>query len=247
MATKQIEKQDGIVLHALRYGEASLVVRVFTRQHGLRSFMVRQSGQRRKSSGGVLFQPLTHLEFLTSRGKGNSGLDAMREARLLTSPLLAAPGVLRSSVALFVADVLNQTIRHQEADLPLYQFVEDFIAKVMVAGEELLTDMPLIFMMQLADLLGFAPLMNYSPDKRLFDLMEGRFTSHAIHGYYIPAEWAEGFQLLTERCRGKISELSLPSGTRSTLLAFMIEYFQLQVSGIGEIKSHRVLREVLSV
>ncbi len=244
---KRIEIQDGIVLHTIRYGEASLIVRVFTRQNGLRSFIVRQSSRKGNSSGRVLFQPLAHLEFLTFQGKGNSGLDSLREPRLISSPLLSAAGVLRSSIALFVADVLNQSIRHQEADLPLYHFTEDFVAKLIIAEDELLVDMPLIFMIQFADLMGFAPLLNYSSDKRVFDLMEGRFVAHALHGHYIPAEWAEAFLLLMERCRMGTKELSLPTGTRSTLLAFLIEYFQLQVSGIGEIKSHKVLHEVLSV
>lgn len=245
MATPQITSDEGIVLSALRYGENSLIVKILTQADGLRSCIVKQGRRKGGSPAGVLFQPLTHLAFQFVRGRGSNSLDTLREARLLMSPLHAAPGMLRSSVALFVADVLNQTIRHQEADGRLFEYLKCTVRQIVEAKEAALADSPLVFMVQLAGLLGFEPLPNFDTQHHLFDLMEGRFAQYATHGHYMPAEWAVLFYDVLMKCRGDVFVLNLPVGSRRMLLEFMIEYFQLQMPGMGEIKSHRVLREVM--
>lgn len=245
MAASQIASDEGIVLNALRYGENSLIVKILTHNDGLRSCIVKQGKRKGGSPAGVLFQPLTHLDFQFVRGRGNNSLDTLREARLLLSPLNAAPGMMRSSMALFVADVLNQTIRHQEADVRLFDYLKRTVRQIVEADQSVLADIPLVFMIQLAGLLGFEPLPNFDADNPLFDLMEGRFTQYATHGHYMPAEWAGLFADVLHKCRGEVLALNLPAGSRRMLLEFMVEYFQLQVPGMGEIKSHRVLREVM--
>lgn len=247
MVFKRLAKEEGVVLHALRYDDSRLVVKIYTRCQGLRSYMVRPSRRNGNGSGAgvVMFQPLTHLTFESVAAKGNA-MESLRNVSLAGSPLLAAPGPMRSSVALFVADVLNQTIRHPEADPALFEFVVTVVGQVMNAPDDLLNDIPLIFMMQQARLLGFEPLLNRDRLHPLFDMMEGRFVSTAIHGHYVPADWSELFIRLAKECRSGFGPLSLPRHSRRVLLSFLIEYFALQVPGMGEIKSHRVLHEVLS-
>jgi len=244
MALRRIAKEEGVVLNAIRYDDSRLVVKIYTRYQGLRSYMVKPSRRNGSGAGAVLFQPLTHLTFVSVAAKGNA-MESVRDVSLAGSPLLAAPGLMRSSVALFVADVLNQTIRHSEADPALFEFVVTAVNQVINASDDFLNDIPLIFMMQQARFLGFEPLLNRDGHHLLFDLMEGRFVSTAIHGHYVPADWSELFMRLAEECRVGFCPLSLPHQSRRTLLSFLIEYFRLQVPGMGEIKSHRVLHEVL--
>ena len=60
------EKTQGFVLQAIRYGDTSLIVKVYTLNNGLQTFMVK--GVRGKSSHNraAFFQPMTFLRMLQS-------------------------------------------------------------------------------------------------------------------------------------------------------------------------------------
>lgn len=58
-----LRKSDGFILHSLRYGETSLILRVFTRERGRVSLMVK--GVRKAGSRlSALLQPFTELEWV---------------------------------------------------------------------------------------------------------------------------------------------------------------------------------------
>lgn len=239
-------KEEGIVLQAIRYDDSRLVIRVFTLSSGLRSYIVRPSRKGAAGTGMVMFQPLTHLRFEATRSRGPA-LETIRHASLVSSPLLSASGVLRPAIALFLADLLNHTITHHESDAALFGLIKEVIARVTQGPEELLPDIPLIFMMQQASAMGFEPLIGNPQPHQVFDLMEGRFVETATHGHYIPADWTNLFAHTALSSREGFHPLKIPSGSRATLLAFVIEYFRLQIPGLEELKSVQVLHEVLAV
>ncbi|NTW99752.1 MAG: DNA repair protein RecO, partial [Geobacteraceae bacterium] len=69
----------GIVLHSMDYSETSIIVRVYTEQLGLQSYIVkgvRKKGARLKRN---LFSPLSVLKLVANHKEGE-GLRVLREA-----------------------------------------------------------------------------------------------------------------------------------------------------------------------
>ena len=63
---------QGIVLQGIRYGDTSLIVKVFTRSFGLRSYMVKGAFNRNAKNRAALFQNL-HLINYIEAGRPNKG------------------------------------------------------------------------------------------------------------------------------------------------------------------------------
>ena len=58
------DKIQGVVLQSIRYGDTSLIVKVFTRQYGLRSYMVKGAFNRGSSLRAALFQNLNFIHYV---------------------------------------------------------------------------------------------------------------------------------------------------------------------------------------
>ena len=73
---------EGVVLQSLRYGDTSLIVRVFTRNFGLKSYMVKGAFNRNAKNRAALFQNLNLIQ-LCGGGKPNkSTLGYMKDVQL---------------------------------------------------------------------------------------------------------------------------------------------------------------------
>ena len=68
-----LERIRGIVLRTVKVGDTSLVVDLFTEQHGRMSFVAHVSSSgRRRSSGAAFWRPLSMVEFDTDlHGQGH--------------------------------------------------------------------------------------------------------------------------------------------------------------------------------
>ena len=67
------DKTRAIVFKAIRYGDNSLIVKLLTEQNGLRSFMVKGVFNRNAKIRAALFQPLTLLDVVCAKSRGELG------------------------------------------------------------------------------------------------------------------------------------------------------------------------------
>ena len=58
------DKMQGIVLQSIRYGDTSLIVKVFTRNYGLKSYMVKGAFNRSSKNRVALFQNLNLINYI---------------------------------------------------------------------------------------------------------------------------------------------------------------------------------------
>ena len=112
-------KTEAIVLHAFKYGEARLIVDMFTREAGRLSFAVPIP----KTSKGRLkkqyFQPMTLLEVECDL-RQRTQLQKLKDARLLTpyTSIPFAPDKL--AISLFVAEFLYHALRSEQQNELLF-------------------------------------------------------------------------------------------------------------------------------
>ncbi|RZK87478.1 MAG: DNA repair protein RecO, partial [Hymenobacter sp.] len=120
-------KTRGIVFSYLKYRETSIIARVYTEQRGVQSYLV-NSVRKAKPPGRIaLFQPLTLLELVAYVPRQGSDLTRLSEFRC-SEPFRSLPyDVRKSSVALFLSEVLNKAVREEEENLSLFRFLHDSI------------------------------------------------------------------------------------------------------------------------
>ena len=236
-------KTRGIVLSYLKYRETSIIARVYTEQRGVQSYLV--NGVRKAKPPGriALFQPLTLLELVAYVPRQGGSLTRLSEFRC-AEPFRSLPyDVRKSSVALFLSEVLSKSVREEEENLALFRFLHDSILAFdeQAGGAE---NFALLFLLHLANYLGFGA----GTGAEITDQVALAGPAPAGSGFSTgPAtlRLREFEQHFDELLRTPAAA-TIPNGqVRRELLAVLIRYYQLHVEGLGEVKSLGILSEVL--
>ena len=112
----------GVVLNTIKYGDKGLVVQMLTSSHGRQSFMAQGLGSRGRSSRAALFQPLFALEYEAIE---STKMQMHRFSEVHAGIVLhSIPfDVKKSTIALFMAEVLHRLVKESEANEMLFDFV----------------------------------------------------------------------------------------------------------------------------
>lgn len=230
----------GIVLRAIRYNDKAVIANIYTEQFGLQGYLA-HSG---KSKKNALLQPLTCLS-LTVNHRYNANLQHIKEA--VCSPVFTdiPYNTVKSSIAIFIAEVIFRAVKEEESNLTLFSFLHD---NIVFLDEEKnnCANFHLVFMAQLSRHLGFFPCDNFSEENIFFDLEEGLFTNQApAHPNYIGSNWAHCFARLINTPVSEHWRIDINKAQRKELLAALMDYYRLHLQGMSEVRSHRVLEEVM--
>ena len=240
-----IAKTKGIVFHQLKYSETSLIVKIYTRELGLQSYLIKGARSKKSKISPALLQHLSLIEMVTSHS-GKSQLHYIKEIRSAYQYSSIPYDMTKSSITLFVNELLVKAIREEEANTDLFDYIFQSMQWLDLAAKNYV-NFHLFFAMQLTRYLGFYPRGVYSPSTPYFDLEEGSFQNNKpIHPNYIQRKEAEKLSLLTDYSFDTIDKQSLNHENRNKLLDHLIHYFQLHLPNFGELKSPDVLRTVLS-
>lgn len=234
----------GVVLHCMDYSETSVIVKIYTEQLGLQSYIgkgVRRKGARIRKN---LFAPLSLVTVVANHKEGE-GLRVMREASSQHVLSNIASDMNKLAVSIFMSDLLLHAITAQLPDKQLYSLIENAVLLLNETNAPV-GSFPLWFAAKLAAHLGFRPQNNYSAAACYFDLQNGGFySSTPDHPYYIVPPLSEAFsQMLAVAATGNY-QTSSDHETRNLLMGSMLDYFKLHISNFGNLKSVQVLSEVL--
>ena len=227
-------KTRGIVLNFIKYRETSIITRIYTEDFGLQSYIVNsvRGSNRRGRSKISFFQPLTLLDLVVYHKK-TAGLTRISDIRC-AEPYQHIPyHVIKSSIALFVTEVLNKSLKEEEGNAELFAFIQQslLVFDQMETGFE---NFHLQFMLKLSRYLGFIPQSAQDFFRQVYEFV-GK-----------PTITEEEGRLLSQLLESRYTEHTGVSRTiRQTLLDDLIKFYQLHVASFGEIKSLTVLREVL--
>ena len=241
-----------LVLHTTDYSETSVIAKVFTRQLGVRSYIlkgVRKGGSRTKRN---LLQPLSYLDMVVYANP-KASLNYVKEmAPHKSEPFKQSDNqAITNAVVFFMTELLYKTLREEEPDQELFDYIVDALEQLKRPLSSRHAQMPLLFLLRLTRYLGLWPRDNYSPREPLFDLQEGCFksvgettidaaTSRLLHEY---------LQLSTFNPQVVATDPQYPPATlaqRTALMNRLIEYLQLHLAGFGNFNSHEILHTILN-
>jgi DNA repair protein RecO (recombination protein O) len=212
------------------------------------AFMVRgTSGKRSKGSGRIAnmasaLQPLAQVD-LSFSYRENKQVQTIDQITLGENYMSDIAHPSFAPVALFLAEILLKSLQEESPDPELYAFIEASLA--YFAGSAFSPNFHIIFMMKLTRFFGFSPSGIPDASTPYFDLQNGEYT-HARNAtlHTLDADLSEVF------FRISIAEFDTPlligNATRRKTIERLVEYFQLHLEGMGEVRSLPVLMEVFS-
>ncbi len=240
-----LHKIRGIVLKTTLYSESSVIVQTFTDKFGIQSYLINGVKKPKAKIKMNMLQPLHLLEMVVYH-KLNSNIQRVKELRPLPIFSSIPYHVIKSTVVQFLNEVLYKSIRQQNADEYLFNYIFNAICWFDEC-EEINVNFHLAFLLKLTRFLGFAPNMQTQSDQSFFDLQEGNFKSlPPVHPYYIGKTDAENFISLFVTPFEDLKTLKIDNVNRRYLLDKILIYYTLHTASFGDIKSHLVLEEVLS-
>lgn len=238
-----VEKFEGIVLRTLKYNDSLMIADIYTAQRGRMSFLVPVSHSKRSRVRSVLFQPLSMLSF-TAAVKTGRTLSRIGEVQPYSMYSSINNDVVKSSIALYLAELLSHALRENGRDDSLFTFLDRSFT-LFDNLEHGYADFHLVFMVQLLRFLGIYPnLENYTPGC-YFDLAQGCATrEHPLHPHFLLPDDALPFVNLLRTGYDSMHLLLLNRKLRGEYLATLSMYYQLHVPEFPELKSAAVLREL---
>lgn len=227
-----LRKTQGIVISYIKYRETSIIVRIFTRELGLKTYIVNGVRSSKAKSKIALYQPLTLLDLVVYDREGAS-LNRIAEARL-NYPFQRIPfDFYRSGVALFMGEVLGKAIFENYQNEHLFDFLHQSVVR-LDEDQVRLGIYPLSFLLQLSLFLGFGS----SNSREFYEQLQqgaGHIPVDPIERNHLDQLIASSFD-----CQEKV-----PAATRKRLLDHVLLFYKLHLDTFTEIKSLKVLVQMM--
>lgn len=264
-----LHKTQGLVLRTTKYAETSVIAKIFTRDLGLRSYMVkgvRSASGRTKQN---LLQPLTHLDMVVYNNP-NKQLQYIKEMQPAAHYNSIACDSVKTTLLFFMDEVLYKSLKDEESNVALFDYVVDELRslngdaaeKDAAPAETPLATLPISFLIRTARHLGIEPMDNYSSREPLFNLKEGRFQAPPskmavmtnpdnLYCLDIPSSSSMHYFLHTAHRPAETATAATgmdqrPSrAQRTSTLNNLLEYYHVHLSDFKNFKSHEVLHGVL--
>ena len=242
-----IYKTKGIILRAIKYGETSLVVNIFTELFGIQSYLINGIRTIGKTSKASFFQPASILEMEVYHNELKN-LQRIKEFKWNYLYKNVLSDVTKNSVAVYMIELLQKCLKQPENNTALFEFCEEALMQLDVAEEAVTANFPLYFSLQLVHFFGFTIRNNYSKEKLILDLQEGTFTHLTPqHSYFLDGDYSHCISLLLKiRIADDLSKIKLNNGARREMLLALQTFYSLHIQEFGVMKTLPVLHEILS-
>ena len=235
-------KTQAIVLKTYKYSETSIIAKIFTRKYGLLSFMVHGVRKKKSKFSASMFQALQVLD-IEIQYKTKSNLHSIRDLSLSEGIQSIHSKIVKSSIAFFLAEVVSKTVREEEANEELFNFLHNSVVFLEKAEDDIISNFHMVFLISLSKYLGFYP--NYSK-KLYFNIFTGGFENNYNSQYCFDEKETDLFGKLLKLNYSSCQQISINQEQRRSLISGILRFYSIHLPEMGEIKSLEVLEVVFS-
>lgn len=240
-----ITKTEAICIKNTRYGESSVICKMFTAEHGLGSFMVQ--GLNRKSSAirPSHIAPGNIVDMVIYQ-KPQASIQRIKELRIKTPMLHIHTDMVKNAVLQFMLEIIVKTNEEHLKDEMIFNFIKKAIHQLEIQNQNL-GSTPLFFLCSYLKFSGWFPNLEYWEKDNTFNLIEGKFESPNIAqlANILGAEHSNAlynFLLLVQEEENP--EIVNPLHRRE-LFNTLLSYYEIHLLKGRKINSPAILAEVL--
>lgn len=243
---------SGILLHTTKYADTSVIAQIFTREIGLRSYIVKNVRCGKSHVKQNLLQPMAHLDLVVYNSpKANINHIKEIHQHLPSAPACNADFVAdnspydpttRNALLFFMNEVTYKVMKDEEVNIPYFDYIAETLHEIHTAAEKHLSfdpNLPIHFLLNTAHHLGIFPQDNYNPTHTLFDLHEGHFVNQPTD-----TTLDHNQSLLLHHFLNHTAQ-SATLTERTSLINNLLQYFQTHLDSFKNFKSHEILHALL--
>lgn len=225
-----LHKTRGIVLSYIKFRETSIIVKIYTEEFGLQTYI--ENGVRSAKSKGkiALFQPLTLVDMVVYF---KTGVEIQRISEIKChTPFFSIPtDIKKSALGIFVTEILSLTLREHTENNALFSYISDALI-FLENHEEQIENFHLFFLIGLSRFLGFGP-------ESVRDIVR-QMLENAIP---VTTEIQHVLKKVIETPFGE--NLGIGKAQRMASLDVLIDFYRINLDSFSGVRSIAVLKELL--
>ena len=225
-----LHKTKGIVISFVKYKETSIIVKIYTEAFGIQTYIENGVRSAKGKNKIALLQPLTLLDLVVYHDTKKE-IHRISEIKCLYPYHTITVDIKKSSLSIFINEVLNNSLKEHSENTPLFNFLEDSL-KYLDQNEEQIENFHLYFLINYCFYLGFGPESE--------DDVVNQLNEHAIP---VNSEEKKLIKELIQQDFG--TSLQISKALRIKVLELILLYYKIHVEGFGNLRSMGVLKEVL--
>lgn len=229
---------NAIILNRIKYGDNSYIFNAYTYELGKQAFIVNNSNLKRNKN---LYHPLQILE-IEFNYQENKKLHSIYSANPNYIFRDIPFNIFKSSISVFIAQILNETIREKFRNNELYGYIESSI-QYLDTVEDMYSNFHIYFLIKLAKFIGFNPSNNYSKKNIYFNISKGEFCEEKTNSCLGPNA-SEIINYFLEADIHTYQDIELNKDSRNILIDFIIKYYEYHIERKLNIKSLNIIREI---
>ncbi len=210
-----------------------MIARIYTSQFGLKNYIINNVRSSKPRYPVSYFQPMTLLDMVVYN-KNHADINRIAEIKCW-HPYKSIPyNVIKSSVALFMTEILYKTLREEETNPELYDFIEESLL-FYDNMERNFMNFHLQFLFKYARYQGIEPV-------KISDMV------HEIESNnYLVSLPKSDFRKIDQLIEAPYnSNNTLSNQLRRKLLTMIVLFYQIHFEHLKELKSFKVLMEIFN-
>ncbi len=227
-----LHKTRGIVINYIKYRETSIIVKIYTEEFGIQTYIENGVRSAKSKNKIALFQPLTLLDLVVYH-RDTGDIFRISEIKCHTAFQTVPYHFIKSGIAIFVTEVLSKTLKEEAPNPDMFRFLMNAVLYLdrQEGGYE---NFPIQFLLKLSRYLGFAP-------QKADEILE------QVGAIRIYASTEEEKNSLNTLINSRMEEyVSMPNAIRRQILEYVLRFYTLHVENFGEVRSLQVLKEIMT-
>jgi len=238
-----LSSTNAIVLSKLKYRDNDLIVKCYTQQRGVVSYLLRGVLKgKNKNTKTAYFQLLSQLQLVTIH-KNNRSLQTIKEVKLNHLYSSLHTHVLKSAIVMFLAEVLSNTLKEEEQNETLFSYLETTLLWLDTHNEH--ANFHLLFLINLTKHLGFYPDTS-NKNLNFFNLRDGQFEIKKTDNYSISGKNLILFKQLLGITFDTLPIVKISAKQRQAFLNMILLYFELHLGSFKKPKSLQIFNQVFN-
>ena len=173
-------------------------------------------------------------------------MHTLKEFSVQYAPTDIHNNIIKSSIAIFLGEVLTTVLREESPQEELFTYIRDSII-YFDSRKEGYSNFHIAFLAGLCSFLGFEPGKEFSEENRYFDMNNGSFVFFPpTHGNYTGPEVSRVLARFFSSSWDDMDKIPLSGSERIEILEAILKYYSIHLPSLKKIKSLKVLKEVFS-
>lgn len=241
-----LKKIEGVVLRTTKYSETSVICDVYTKELGVRTYIMNGVRKKKSKVSPGLLRPMSLVEMVVYHHE-EKDINRIKEVKPNYIYAKIPFDVSRGSIGLFITEVAQKTLKETEPNTALFGFLEH-VYVLLDKTTCKINALPSWFLVHFANYLGLRPVIgNDLTSDSVFSYSDGQLLpERPTHHYYFSPTSTHLLAALLKLDYEDCTALEISAEDRRNFLSDMLRYYQYHIDNFGELNSIAVLQIVFA-